>query len=161
MSIKGIFEIAPTDFALPTNSNGSGSQFLNADGTAWNVLLPMCDGDLRLLPGVQVFDRMMFSTDSPATQKSTYTAWGSNHNFFNSQWQQSETLASCVGSGNTPLFANPALNGNGSPNQRIIGSASLLAFFRANVGSSPTASFNQNFNLVPTKLLRQKFFNDR
>ncbi len=146
MSIKGIFEIAPSDFELPTNSNGTGSQFLNADGTAWNVLLPMCDGDLRLLPGVHVFDRMMFSTDSPATQKSTYTAWGSNHNFFNSQWQQSEVLASCVGSGNTPLFANPALDGNGSPNQRIIGSASLLAFFRANVGSSPTASFNQNFN---------------
>lgn len=154
MTIKGIFEIGPTDFPLPTSSNGSGAQYLNGDGSAWNVLLPMCDGDVRNLQGVRVFDRMMAYTggyppvpaDSPATQKSTYTVWGTNHNFYNAEWQQSDPLAICTGSGNVPLFSNPATDGNGSPNERIAGSASLLALFRANVGSSASPTFNQNFN---------------
>jgi hypothetical protein len=147
MNIKAIFEIGPSDFVLPTASNGTGTQWLGADGVAWNVLLPMCDGDLRDLQGLQVFDRLMTgAADSPPSQKSTYTAWGTNHNFFNTEWQQSEVLARCTGSGNVQLFANPAPDGNGSPNQRMIGSQSLLAFFRANLGASPSPSFNQNFN---------------
>jgi hypothetical protein len=146
MNIKGIFEIGPTDFLLPTASNGTGAQWLGADGIAWNVLLPMCDGDVRDLQGVRIFDRLMTGTESPATQKSTYTAWGTNHNFFNTEWQQSEVLARCTGAGNTQLFANPAPDGTGSSNQRMIGAASLLAFFRANVGASASPLFNQNFN---------------
>jgi hypothetical protein len=154
MNIKGIFEIAPTDYPLPTASNGSGAQYLNGDGSAWNVLLPMCDGDVRNLEGVRVFDRMMAYTggyspvpaDSPATQKSSYTVWGTNHNFFNAEWQQSDPLALCTGNGNVPLFSNPATDGSGSPNQRTISSASLLALIRANVGASASPTFNQNFN---------------
>ncbi|MGH9931998.1 MAG: hypothetical protein ACREA9_22590, partial [Pyrinomonadaceae bacterium] len=84
MNIKGVFEIAPTDFVLPTASDGSGSQYLNGDGLALNVLLPMCDGDVTGLNGVRVFDRSLrFPSESPATQKSTYTVWGANHNFYN------------------------------------------------------------------------------
>src|SRR5438445_1848278 len=116
MNIKGIFEIGPTDFPLQPPIGGSGVQYLNADGTAWNVLLPMCDGDVYNLQGVRVFDRMMAYTgdyspvpnESPATQKSTYTVWGTNHNFYNTEWQQSDPYAICRGTGNTQLFANPA-----------------------------------------------------
>ncbi|MBA2704400.1 MAG: hypothetical protein H0U60_11165 [Blastocatellia bacterium] len=152
MNIKGIFEIAPTDYFLPTASDGSGVQYPNADGTAFNALLPMCDGDVRSLQGVRVFDRAMSFTggntgvpaESPATQKSTYGVWGANHNFFNTEWQQTESLG-CKGPGNTRLFPFPVTDGSGSPNQRTTGSASVLAFFRANVGSSPSTAFNQNF----------------
>jgi hypothetical protein len=83
--------------------------------------------------------------DSPATQKSTYSVWGANHNFYNTEWQQTESLG-CKGSDNTRLFPFPVTDGSGSPNQRTTGSASVLAFFRANVGTSPSTSFNQNFN---------------
>ncbi len=100
LNIKGIFEIGPTDVSLPTSSDGTGSQYLNADGIAWNVLLPMCDGDVYMLDGVR----------------------------------------------NVALFPYPATDGSGSANQRTTGLASVLAFFRANVGASATLSFNQNFD---------------
>jgi hypothetical protein len=153
MNIKGIFEIGPSDSFLPTASDGTGSQYLNADGTAWNVLLPMCDGDLSNLQGVRAFDRAMAYTgtnsgipsESPARQKSTYSVWGANHNFYNSEWQLSES-AGCRGPDNARIFPYPVTDGSGSPNQRTTGSASALAFFRANVGTSPSTSFNQNFN---------------
>jgi hypothetical protein len=159
MSIKGIFEIAPTDYYVPTFSNGTVPRYLNADGTAWNVLLPMCDGDVLNLEGVRAFDRLMAYTgnnsgipaDSPPTQKSTYTVWGANHNFYNTEWQMKDFYTNPVGSGcvgidNTSLFPNPPTDGSGSPNQRTTGLVSLLAFFRANVGTAASATFNQNFN---------------
>jgi hypothetical protein len=159
MNIKGIFEIGPTDTFVPTSSIGAGARYLNADGTAWNVLLPMCDGDVLNMEGVRVFDRLMAYTgnnpgipaDSPATQKSTYTVWGANHNFYNTEWQRSDIYTNpigtgCLGIGNAPLFPNPPTDGTGSLNQRTTSLASLLAFFRANVGSSASANFNQNFN---------------
>ncbi len=94
MNIKGIFEIAPTDTFVPTSPMG-GARYLNADGTAWNVLLPMCDGDVLNLEGIRAFDRLMAYTgnnigipaDTPATQKSTYAVWGANHNSYNTEWQ--------------------------------------------------------------------------
>jgi hypothetical protein len=43
MTVEGIFEIGPVD--------GQTSLTLNALGTAWNVLLPMCDGDVFNLQG--------------------------------------------------------------------------------------------------------------
>lgn len=153
MNMKGILEIGPTDFPLEPPS-GAVKQYLNADGTAWNVLLPMCDGDVLNLQGVRVFDRMMAYTggyslvpaDTPPTQKSNQTVWGTNHNFYNREWQQSDPLAICTGNGNIPHFSNPATDGNGSANQRTVGLASVLAFFRANVGSSASINFNQNFD---------------
>jgi len=159
MSVKGIFEIAPTDNFVPTTAAGAGSRYLNSDGTAWNVLLPMCDGDVLNLEGVRILDRMMSYTggnagipaDSPATQKSSYTVWGANHNFYNREWQLLDPYLNpngtgCIGDGNDALFPTPPAGGSGSANQRMTGSASVLAFFRANVGTGASANFNQNFN---------------
>ncbi len=158
MNIKGIFEIGPTDYFVPTSPMGGGARYLNADGTAWNILLPMCDGDVFTLGGVRVFDRSLrLNSESPATQKSTYTVWGANHNFYNTEWQDSDPgsipgvgrpPSACIGSGNTPLFSYPTPPGNssGSLQQQQTALASLLALFRANVGASNTPSFNQNFD---------------
>ena len=89
VNFEGIFEIGPVD--------GQTGRILNAEGLAWNVLLPMCDGDVFNLQGVRVFDRMLRNRiDNPATQKSTFTVWGANHNFYNTEWQQSDSPG-CLG----------------------------------------------------------------
>jgi len=117
---EGIFEIGPVD--------GQTSRVLNADGTAWNVLLPMCDGDVSNLQGVRPFDRMMaIRSESPTLPKSTFTVWGANHNFYNTEWQLSDSPG-CLG--HQKLFGHLL----GSADQRETALASVLAFFRANVG---------------------------
>jgi len=131
VNIQGIFEIGAVD--------GQTARVLNADGTIWNALLPMCDGDVSNLQGVRPFDRMIRVFDEQATQKSTYTVWGANHNFYNSEWQVSDS-AGC-------LF-HPALFpfDIGSPEQRLSGLAPMMAFFRGNVGPFADPTFNLNFN---------------
>jgi len=132
----GIFEIGPVD--------GQTSRVLNADGAIWNVLLPMCDGDVSNLQGVRPFDRMMsIFNEFPATQKSTFTVWGANHNFYNTEWQQSDS-GGCQG--HPALFPDPDPMVIGSPRQRTTGLASVAAFFRANVGPNADPAFNRNFN---------------
>jgi len=136
LTFKAIFEIGAVD--------GQTSRILNPDGTVWNQLLPMCDGDVSNLQGVKPFDRtMQIFTESPATQKSTFTVWGTNHNYYNTEWQVSDS-AGCTGAGNPPLFTPGA--SLGSPSQRQASLASVMAMFRANVGPGADATFNRNFN---------------
>lgn len=164
LDIKGIFEVAPTDATTTRTVSGlsvvSSFEPITNDaarkGTKWNVLIPMCDGDVVTTEGLHPFDRsLLLNAETPATQKSTLTAWGANHNFFNTEWQETDwkTFAAafpaanlttgCVGNGNTPLYF---VSATGSPQQRQVGSASILAFFRANVGAAANATFNQSFN---------------
>ena len=90
--------------------------------------------------GVKPFDRMMaIAAETPATQKSTYTAWGANHNFFNTEWQQNDSHG-CLGHAPIPQQAA------GSSGQQQIALASLVAFFRANVGAAANPTLNRNFN---------------
>lgn len=140
VTFKGIFEIAPTDFLNK-----------NSKGVVWNVLLGMCDGDVFDLRGVHPYDRDIEPPfETQPLQKSTYTVWGANHNFFNTQWQVSDGTvlrppdypSICVGTGNDALFTMSP----GSPQQRLTTMSSLLAFFRANVGSTVQDTFNRNFN---------------
>ncbi len=89
LGIKAIYEIAPTD----SQADNVKAVALNAVGTAWNVLLPQCDGDTKFNDGIRPFDRMMAMGQTETTQspKSVYTVWGANHNFFNTQWQLTDT----------------------------------------------------------------------
>lgn len=132
IGFKGIFEIGPVD--------GQTSRELNADGTVWNVLLPMCDGDVFNLQGVRPFDRMLLiRSETEPLPKSTFTVWGANHNFYNSEWQLSDS-AGCLG--HKRLFGNLL----GSAEQRTTAVSSVLAFFRGNVGAGADPAFNENFN---------------
>ncbi len=132
VNFEGIFEIGPVD--------GQTGRILNAEGLAWNVLLPMCDGDVFNLQGVRVFDRMLANrTDDPATQKSTFTVWGANHNFYNTEWQLSDSPG-CLG--HSRLFDRLL----GSADQRQTALASVLAFFRAHVGANKNPEFANVFN---------------
>jgi len=132
VTVEGIFEIGPVD--------GQTSMTLNSLGTAWNVLLPMCDGDVFNLQGVKPFDRMLrVNSESPARQKSTFAVWGANHNFYNTEWQQSDS-AGCFA--NQRLFAHQI----GSTDARPTAIASAVAFFVANVGASKQPVYNEIFN---------------
>lgn len=121
LSVRGIFEIAPVD--------GLSSRTLDAVGTAWNVLLPTCDGDVSDLQGMKPFDRMLGATgESPALPKSMFVVTGANHNYFNTEWQTSDSTG-CVG-------AEPIWNGFvGSAAQRKTAQGPLIEFFRAHVGT--------------------------
>lgn len=132
---RAIFEIAPVD--------GQTSRVLNADGTAWAVLLPLCDGDVSDLQGVRPFDRMLgLFNERRDGPKSTFVAWGTNHNYFNTEWQESDSPG-CEN--HAPLFSSGA-GITGSAEQRQIALRSLLAFFSANVGSDSNRALNELFD---------------
>src|SRR5262249_52741301 len=91
---QAIFEIGPVD--------GQTSRILNSDSLAWAVLLPMCDGDVSNLQGARPFDRALRIFDeNPQTLKATYTVWGANHNYYNTEWQTTDS-AGCWS--HRPLF---------------------------------------------------------
>jgi len=137
VNFEGLFEIGPVDGQ--TGPRGNPNR-LNADGLAWTVLLPNCDGDVFNLQGIKPFDRMLLITgESPARFKATYTVWGTNHDFYNTQWQFSDSPG-CLGQ--KRLF--PQLLG--SPDQTTISSAAGMAFFRGNIGPGSNPVFNQNFD---------------
>ena len=92
LRIQGIFEIAPVD--------GQAPPVLNPDSLPWAVLLPHCDGDVRTMMGMRVFDRMYSSDDwsfqeRVLTPKAAVAIYGANHNGFNSEWGLSDSLG-CV-----------------------------------------------------------------
>jgi hypothetical protein len=135
VSFRGIFEIGPVD--------GQTAMVLNADGTRWNVLLPMCDGDVSDLEGVRPFDRMMaLTSESAVTFKSTYNVWGANHNYFNTEWQESDS-SGCTD--HRAMFSSgPGVTG--SAEQRQTGFYPMVAFFTSSVGPSPVLAFNALFD---------------
>ncbi|WP_437666024.1 cellulose binding domain-containing protein [Sorangium sp. So ce1182] len=138
VSIRGIFEIGPTD-------KGQNGQFLNADQTAWNVILPACDWDLSDLPGLRPFDRMMSIPEPAPFFKSFYHVWGANHNYYNSEWQ----LADANGGGITGCIDHEALFDPleyGSPAQRETGRFAAVQFFTANVGADRDEAANALFD---------------
>jgi hypothetical protein len=140
VNFRALFEIGPVD--------GQSSRVLNADGTTWTVLLPMCDGDVSDLQGVKPFDRMLgLVSEQRESPKSTFTAWGTNHNFFNTEWQQSDSFG-CTD--HRPLFRDD-FGVTGSAEQRQIGLRSLLTFFVANVGADHNPVLNELFD--PTSAL--------
>ncbi len=126
VEIKGIFEIAPVD-------RQTGRTF-NAEGTTWSVMLPGCDGDVINQQGMWPYDRMMKSfTEDPARQKAFYYVLGANHNYWNTEWQFSDS-SGCFNS-SVQLFETDPATGilpgvTGSERQRTTGSASVLALIR-------------------------------
>jgi hypothetical protein len=131
---QSVFEIAPVD--------GQSTRILDAGGLRWNVLLPMCDADVYDLDGIKPYDRMLKNAgaDSPLTAKSSLLVWGTNHNFYNTEWQVSDARG-CHR--HTPLFSTSQL---GSEAQRNTGLIPLVSFFRASVGRTPNLTLDQMFD---------------
>lgn len=133
----GVFEVGPVD--------GQASPPADMQGTRWAVILPMCDGDVSDLEGVHPYDRVMSVLDeTPPGFKSTFTVWGANHNYFNSEWQQSDSFG-CLD--HTPLFSSgPGISGSAS--QREVGRIAMSSFFMANIGAQRDPSLNALFDPV-------------
>lgn len=136
LGFKAIFEIGPVD--------GQTSRVLDANGVAWNVVLPMCDGDVSNLQGMKPFDRMLAANSEPsAAPKGMFGVWGANHNYFNTEWQESDSQG-CEGAGNTPLFETEGVSG--SDKQQQAGLHALMGFFRANVGANKTPDLLKEYD---------------
>lgn len=132
ITFEALFEIGPVD--------GQTSRVLNAVGLAWNVLLPGCDGDVSDLQGVKPFDRMLrITNEATSLPKSSFEVYGANHNFYNTEWQQSDA-GGCIGQ--TALFPQTL----GSAQQRATVSNPILAFMQAFVGPSKLPGRGNRFD---------------
>jgi hypothetical protein len=117
VNIRAIFEIGPVD--------GQTSRVLNAFNTSWNVLLPMCDGDVSDLQGMNPLDRMMMeNTEVRGASKSAIVVWGTNHNFYNTEWMQSDSKG-CKN--HNPLWTKI----KGEELQRKTAVMTMVPFFKA------------------------------
>jgi hypothetical protein len=125
-----MFELAPVD--------GQTARTFVANNIPWTVLLPLCDGDVSDVEGVKVFDRTLSTySETVPHKKSVYAVWGANHDFFNTQWQTSDSKG-CTGAGNTPLFDTA---GAFSIPQQTASTYAVMSLFRAHVGPYPVAAF--------------------
>lgn len=139
LNVRGIFEIGPVD--------GQTSRVLNAEDTNWAVLLPMCDGDVWEYMGWDVFGRAMLDSDESLTNmKAFYNVWGTNHNYYNTEWQQDDgggsASASCTGSNHPELF------GSVGPDNEVMqtGKYGILPFIRGSVGVQRDETLLQNLD---------------
>lgn len=133
LKINAIFEIGATD--------GLSNHLFDAKGTVWNQLLPLCDGDVSDLQGRFPFERMLADrSETGSKQKSVYEVWGANHNYFNSEWQRSDSSSCDLGS---PIF--DPYEPQSIPQQKIA-KASVLAFFKGNLGGKRKVEYNQVLN---------------
>ncbi|MFO0736369.1 MAG: hypothetical protein U0270_10825 [Labilithrix sp.] len=131
LGFKGIFEIGPVD--------GQTSRVLDAQGVSWNVILPMCDGDVSNLQGMKPFDRALAkNNETTPTPKGMFGVWGANHNYFNTEWQESDS-SGCRGAGNVKLFETSGVSG--SAKQQQAGLHALMGFFRGTVGKNKQPAF--------------------
>jgi hypothetical protein len=136
LDVRAIFEIGPVD--------GQTSRQLNALNTAWNVLLPMCDGDVSNLQGMKPFDRMLAAAADEVrpTPKAMFAVWGANHNYYNTEWQTSDSDG-CRGSGHAAMFQSGQV---GSSSQQATGLHGLMGFFRAHVGANAETGLNNMYD---------------
>ncbi len=127
-----MFELAPVDAQT--------SRTFVANNIPWTVLLPMCDGDVSDVEGVKVYDRTLSNLSETTPQKkSVYAVWGANHDFFNTQWQTSDSQG-CTGAGNTPLFST---TGAFSNQQQVASIYAVMSLFRAHVGGDAQAAWGE------------------
>ncbi|HYX35738.1 MAG TPA: hypothetical protein VE954_21790 [Oligoflexus sp.] len=153
LKIKGVFEIAPVDFGTT-----SGALKAEALGTAWAVLIGGCDRDVSTFMGTGPYARMLSSNDGHP--KAIFTVWGANHNFFNTEWQESDAPNACIGSqkplwnvaaqpfsGALALKAPNALQGvKGSEVQQAFAKGLMFSFFKATVGKQTDSTLLHTFD---------------
>lgn len=135
VNFEAVFEIAPVD--------GQTRRTLDADAVAWNVLLPACDGDVSDLQGIKPFDRMITRrAEAVALPKSSLQVFGVNHNFYNTEWQLSDSVE-CLGQ--PKLFPEYV----GSEMQRQTALQTVVPFFQAHLGGAKQSALAERFD--PTR----------
>ena len=145
VKFQGIFEIGPVDGFI---SNRDGSRvLLNAVGTSWGVLLPMCDGDVANHQGMKPLDRMIGLRGDDFI-KVGLIVLGTNHNTYNTEWQQSDSI-NCMQ--HRRLFPRNGV----SEDTQATAILSILPFFLATVGENKHPELIDFFN--PSHPLPEEF----
>ncbi len=139
LGFRAIFEIGPVD--------GQTSRVLNADGVAWNALLPSCDGDVSNLEGMKPYDRMLNSSTETPYPKTMFVVHGANHDFYNTTWQNSDNTTGCVGA--TKLWTDGS---SGSTTQQQTAIQTVVPFFRSYLGTGFGGNDVPSANIVGTQL---------
>lgn len=135
LHVKAIFEVGAVD--------GQTDRTLDANGVVWNQMIPVCDGDVSDYQGIRPYNRMINGNlATGGSQKSVYFVYGANHNFFNTEWQESDSY----GCENHQALWDSSKDDWKSEKQQEVGLKTIVPFFRANVGSDQSFLFNQLFN---------------
>ncbi|HEX2049074.1 MAG TPA: hypothetical protein VHJ34_00400 [Actinomycetota bacterium] len=113
--IDAVLALAPVDFTRVT--------ITEAD---FAVLLPYCDGDVSDLQGVHFFDDSRYALPGDPGAKHTITAFGANHNFFNTVWSPSSGYPGAFNDGRWTSCTDRL----GETDQRRMGRAYIVGFFR-------------------------------
>jgi len=121
--IKAVIEISPVDFG-----RGLANPLYNVDDVHFGLVLSACDADVSDNQGIRALDRSLFLQEKNPTTKVQKYVWGSNHNFFNSEWLPESTLFPCV---DLPIMTT-------RPPQEAVGAVYLMGMIRAWLG-------NENF----------------
>ena len=153
LDIRALFEIGAVD--------GQSDRVLDAPSVAWNQLLPLCDGDVSDLQGRNPFERMSSkyfqqneAEDRPSS-KSLQMVWGANHNYFNTEWQTSDSWGCSGEPTHKPIFSKTETE---SPEQKSIAMQSMTGFFRAHVGVDADGAQAQLFDPafdLPTAMTKE------
>ncbi|SMF82462.1 hypothetical protein [Pseudobacteriovorax antillogorgiicola] len=157
--VRAIYEIAPVDF-------GTGVEAFDPGGIPWAVLIGACDGDVSTYGGINPYLRLAAQKEGTSFKTIT-TLLGANHNFFNTEWQNTDARL-CQGEQQelwdytAPLspegeeFGIGALKGvKGSEAQRTMTRALVSSFFRAFLGAQKKPEFGRIFDPIyrlPSKL---------
>ena len=135
ITIRSVLALAPTNFrywfGLPT---------IPPDGYAFMTILPAGDGDVRDNNGAQFYDQA-----TPAPFKSQLYAHYTNHNFFNRQWLNDDSL----------FFPQPPVIARGD-HERVL-TVYGCAFFRATLLSHGTIGYLSG-DVLPSGVLTQHVF---
>ncbi len=135
LNIEAIYEIGAVD--------GQTDRVLDAKGAIWNQLLPACDGDVSDLEGANPFDRMIKDLSEPATaQKSLTLIYGANHNFFNTEWQTSDSYEGACFNHKEIWTETPWIENK----QAAVNLELMSRFFRAHVGESKDKALSEIFD---------------
>eukprot|EP00211_Chloroparvula_japonica_P004180 CAMPEP_0119123046 /NCGR_PEP_ID=MMETSP1310-20130426/3111_1 /TAXON_ID=464262 /ORGANISM="Genus nov. species nov., Strain RCC2339" /LENGTH=630 /DNA_ID=CAMNT_0007112789 /DNA_START=189 /DNA_END=2081 /DNA_ORIENTATION=+ len=134
LRITGVFELAGSD--------GQSRGVYDAKGLPWVGLVCGCDGDDLELRDIHPYDRMI---QTPHEQsdffKAVYLVNGANHNYLNTEWKLSDSIA-CRGSADRIFRATDAA----STAMRTVVLNAFLAFFRSTLAPTPNATLLQNFS---------------
>jgi hypothetical protein len=113
--VDAVLALAPVDFTRA-----------KINESAFSVILPYCDGDVFDLQGMHFFDDSRYAVPGDPTPKHTVTAFGANHNFFNTVWSPGHGYPGAFDDGR----GSECTNRLSQLQQRRMGRAYIAGFFR-------------------------------
>jgi hypothetical protein len=146
LRVLAVIEVGAVDYNGRETNEEEGT--FDADGAAWVAVVPTCDGDVSHLAGVRPGDRLQWLRQPAGAtthgMSATLFVWGTNHNFYSTEWQTSDS-SGCLG--HEPLWPSERGEHSGDcPECREPGRFATMALFRAVLGPAEDADLMQLFD---------------